>query len=229
MKIPLIVAAMLLIGGCGVATQRQEIQPVLPQPVTVKDTVTLTVVDSTALRNFYRREKTLNDQLGTTMALLRDYVAQENRLNEHIQLLRDSMEQLIQLQHHAGEQQQLRVVAEEVADEQIATKYQDSTTALLLAKAAWLSVQPRKTYSIGAEDNVHDVEVANACRFENYLFIALASQGEITSALLNGKEPIISTGRVFVYSYPATPRVFIEALIGNRRYAIRTSLKKLTQ
>ena len=212
---------------------KKEVQPaVAPQPaVVIKDTVTVTLADSTALKYFYRREKRLNDQLGTAMALLRDYVEQENRLNAYVQELRDSLgEQRLMV---AKLENTLQVIQDSLtvvtaAPAVVAEVPTDTTIALLKAKAAWLAAQPRRIYSVGAEDNTADVEVANAYRVGNdYLLVALATQSDITSVQLNGSEPIVSNGNVFVYPLPAS-RVFIEALIGSRRYAIRTSIKKLT-
>lgn len=245
---------LLLVGvGCGTAPTPQNTPPAVPAAsIVVQDTVK--VVDSAALSYLYRREKRLSEQLGTTMELLRSYVEQESRLNERMQVLSDSVE-LLKLQQqqrqHTGERHALQMAAQVAELEQLLRTLQDSmavitavtaievapsvvgkvdadTIALLEEKAAWLAAQPRTIHTVGAEDDVNDVELINAHRFAGYLFVAIAtSEGSVSSAQLNGALPVVAKNGVFVYGYPTLPKVLIEVTAGGRQYAIKTTTKKL--
>lgn len=188
------------------------------------------------------------------MELLRSYVEQESRLNERMQVLSDSVE-LLKLQQqqrqHTGERHALQMAAQVAELEQLLRTLQDSmavitavtaievapsvvgkvdadTIALLEEKAAWLAAQPRTIHTVGAEDDVNDVELINAHRFAGYLFVAIAtSEGSVSSAQLNGALPVVAKNGVFVYGYPTLPKVLIEVTAGGRQYAIKTTTKKL--
>jgi len=227
-----ITAVMLLLGSCGTATRRQEVQPVRPQLVTVKDTVTQLIVDSVVLEDFYRREKRLTDQLATAMALLRDYAAQEKELQDSITLLTGEWEQLV-----LDLEISLLLLRDSMANYQYASdivpvaqavEERDSTVQQLEAKARWLAAQPRRLFIIGTDDSADEIEVTNACSHDNYLLIALSSRNELTSVLLNGSEPMATEGKIFAYTAPGTRNVQIEvATAAGRHYNIRTTIKKL--
>ncbi|MDR1226815.1 MAG: hypothetical protein LBK47_07965 [Prevotellaceae bacterium] len=225
-------------------------------PIATRDTVTipLKTVDSVALQEASRRERRLSEQLTTTMKLLRSYVEEENQLHVTLSVLRDSVERLtlqqqqITAENHKNmslatevmelENQLLRdslaVLASAIAaptrvEVAIPANGKDAadTIALLEEKATWLATQPRRIYTIGAEDNVGEVEVANAYVSDNYLLIALSSPGDITAAPLNGALPVAAKHGVFVYPVPVTRKLLIVATVSGRKYEIKTSLKQL--
>jgi len=235
-SIPLIAATALLL-GCGTATQRQEVHGGTPSPVSAVVRDTVAVIDSSALNELYRREKMLNERLQTAMELLRSYVEQEQVHNGHIITLRDSIAQLVEGQREQVEQLTTALLSLQdrianysnvVVSPAAPSAAKDSIVLLLEEQALLLSGQPQRLFTIGTDDSHDEVEVTNACQYGSYLLIALSSRSELTSVLLNGKEPIMADGKVFAYEQPSASRLQITATTAiGRQYKIMTTAKKL--
>ena len=211
-----------------------------PSAVTVHDTIIQYVADST-----YARE--IREQYEQSLlASLRELV----KMDSVVVLLWDGISVFADENQAAGKKA-ARLQAEVVALQQRlssmlapAPSYSEvlasadepaAKTASRRIHSQWLLEQPRTIYTVGADDEVREVEVTGSSTYENEIYLAVEIGGESAgevAAYMNGEtspyQHIKNSERVFVFALPKlTGTVKLEFVVDGRSYTVKTSIKNL--